>query len=222
MSVRFLLTITIRTMSNTRIYYTFSVVRYLIGVILIFSIPHQTVANNTAVPEPFDRTTFDFDSGALFSVGSRASPLNYIILPQNFSIRSKPILRYDFFNGTVVLRNRVSFLIEPIVHGPETYFMGLAAAPSIEWWSSSRVISAFFSIGGGFGWMDSKGYTIPGAQGQDFNLTWLMHGGIRLKLTDQLSTTTGLLFQHISNGGMDHVNPGIDSLGPTAGVSWQF
>lgn len=96
MSVRFLLTITIRTMSNTRIYYTFSVVRYLIGVILIFSIPHQTVANNTAVPEPFDRTTFDFDSGALFSVGSRASPLNYIILPQNFSIRSKPILRYDF------------------------------------------------------------------------------------------------------------------------------
>lgn len=213
---------TIKKMKKAKINPSLSRVFLLIGTLLILAITKQTLANKTVSPEPFDRWTLDFDSGVLFSIGSRASPLDYTILPQNFSIRSRPILRYDFFNGMLVLRNRLSLLIEPIVQGPENYFMGLAAAPSIEWWNPSRSISAFFSVGGGFGWIDAKGHTIHGAQGQNFNLNWFIHSGIRFKLTDQLSANTGFYFQHISNGGMNHINPGIDSLGPTTGLSWQF
>lgn len=189
-------------------------------LVLVMASPAQ--ANNASSLEPFDRWSLDFDSGALFSIGSRASPLDYTILPQNLSLRGKALLRYEVRNGILVLRSRLSLLIQPIVQGPENYYMGLAAAPSLEWWNNSRTFSTFFSIGGGFGWMDSKGNTVLGAQGQDFNLNWFMHGGMRFQLTRQLSATTGLYFQHISNGGMDHINPGIDALGPTAGIGWQF
>jgi hypothetical protein len=121
-----------------------------------------------------------------------------------------------------VVRNRFSLLIEPIVRGPESYFIGVAAAPSIEWWNAARSFSAFFSIGGGFGWMDSQGYAVAGAQGQDLSLNWFMHGGLRARLTDRLDAAVGLYFQHISNGGMDDVNPGVDALGPTVGIGWRF
>ena len=70
--------------------------------------------------------------------------------------------------------------------------------------------------------MDSRGYQIPGGQGQDFNFTWFMHGGVRYRMTDHLSAELGLYFQHISNGGQDAVNPGVDALGPMLGIGWHF
>jgi lipid A 3-O-deacylase len=172
--------------------------------------------------DPLDRMEFDFDSGALYSVGSRASPLDYTFLPQIFTLKTGAFMRRELGSGTLVVRNRFSLLIEPIVRGPETHFVGATAAPSIEWWNSARTFSTFFSIGGGFGWMDSQGYSVPGGQGQDFNFTWFMSAGLRFQLTERLSAATGLYFQHVSNGGLDSVNPGVDALGPTIGIGWRF
>lgn len=199
-----------------------SIITLYTVILLALATANPLQAAPPPATEPFDRWALDFDSVALFSIGSRASPLDYTILPQNISLRSRPLFRYDLRSGTLVLRNRLSLLLEPIIKGPESYFMGLAAAPSLEWWNNSRSFSTFFSIGGGFGWMDSKGNTVAGAQGQDFNLNWYMHGGMRFQITDQLSATTGIYFQHISNGGLDHINPGIDALGPSAGIGWHF
>jgi hypothetical protein len=154
------------------------------------------------------------------SVGSRASPLNYTFLPQIFTLKTGAFMWRD--RQTLVVRNRFSLLIEPIVRGPETHFVGATAAPSIEWWNSARTFSTFFSIGGGFGWMDSQGYSVPGGQGQDFNFTWFMSAGVRFQLTERLSAATGLYFQHVSNGGLDSLNPGVDALGPTIGIGWRF
>jgi hypothetical protein len=179
-------------------------------------------AGAPAPPDPLTRWELDFDSGALNSIGARASPLEYTFLPQIVTLKSGAVMRRELRNGTLVVRSRFSLLLEPIVQGPESYFIGVAVAPSIEWWNAARSFSAFFSIGGGFGWMDSQGYSVPGGQGQDFNLNWFMHGGIRLPLTDRLSAAAGLYFQHISNGGMDEVNPGVDALGPTIGLGWRF
>ena len=173
-------------------------------------------------PDPIEHWELDFDSGVLWSVGSRSSPLDYTFLPQIITLKTDPIMRRKLGSGDLVVRNRFSLLAEPIVHGPETHFIGIVAAPSIEWWNPERNFSAFFSIGGGFGWMDSQGYAIAGAQGQDFNFTWFMHGGVRYRLTDNLSASLGLYFQHISNGNMDQVNPGVDALGPTLGIGWHF
>jgi hypothetical protein len=179
-------------------------------------------ADGPAHPDPLERWALDFDTGALFSVGSNASPLDYTFLPQILTLRSGALMRRELGSGTLVVRNRFSLLIEPIVRGPESYFIGVAAAPSIEWWNAARSFSAFFSIGGGFGWMDSQGYAVAGGQGQDLNLNWFMHGGVRARLTDRLDAAVGLYFQHISNGGMDDVNPGVDALGPTVGIGWRF
>ena len=113
-------------------------------------------ADSPPPPDPTERWELDFDSGVLYSVGSRASPLDYTFLPQILTLKSGAVMRRKLGAGDLVVRNRFSLLVEPIVSGPETHYIGIAAAPSIEWWNAARTFSTFFSIGGGFGWMDSR------------------------------------------------------------------
>lgn len=194
-------------------------------VLLIAALPTwfgPAYADSPPAPDPTERWALEFYSGAIFSVGSRSSPLDYTILPQIPTLKSGAIMRRKLGGGDLVVRNRFSLLIEPIVQGPETHYIGLAAAPSIEWWNAARTYSTFFSIGGGFGWMDSRGPAVPGGQGQDFNFNWFMHGGVSMQTNERLSVSLGVYFQHISNGGMNSVNPGVDALGPMLGVGWRF
>jgi Lipid A 3-O-deacylase (PagL) len=37
-----------------------------------------------------------------------------------------------------------------------------------------------------------------------------------------LSASLGARFQHISNGGRNDINPGIDAFGPTLGLGWSW
>ena len=104
--------------------------------------------------------------------------------------------------------------------GPESYYIGLAAAPSVEYWFPSQKTSAFFSIGGGFGWTDSAGG--QQALGQDFTFNWFMQLGLRQKITGNLSLLGGPYYQHLSNGGATDPNPAVDALGFTVGLGWTF
>ena len=176
----------------------------------------------TPPPEPFDAWEVGFASGSLWSVGNNATPLDYVLLPQILDLKTPS--HFGFRLGSGDLRVRSRFMLEgaPIIEGPESYFFGLMGAPSIEWWPASRQWNLFASAGGGIGWMDSRGYEVPGGQGQDFNFTWFVEAGLRFRVTDTLSLSTSALFQHISNGGQDEVNPGIDSLGFTVGLSHRF
>jgi len=99
---------------------------------------------------------------------------------------------------------------------------GTAAAGELEWRSASHRFAGFFAGGGGFGWMDSKGYEVRGGQGQDFNLNWLLHSGLRYRTRHDWWCSLGLYFQHISNRGMDKVNPGLNALGPTFGIARKY
>jgi hypothetical protein len=175
----------------------------------------------TADIDKFSDWSVDSYGGVLFSVGSNASPLEYRLLPQVIALRSPPVIRREWAGGTFVVRSRFSLLLEPIDRGPESYFVGLAASPSMEWWDMDRSSAVFVSIGGGFGWMDAKGYVVEGAQGQSLNLNWFIHAGVNKIVSDRMSLSIGVYFQHISNGGMNKVNPGIDSVGPMVGVSWR-
>lgn len=166
------------------------------------------------------RYEWDYTTGVLWDVGGGATPLSYMIVPQIFSLKIPPIFERPWRGGTFLMRSRISLLFEPIVRGPENHYLGVAAAGELEWRSGR--FTAFFSSGGGFGWMDSKGYEIPGGQGQDFNLNWLIHVGARYRASDLWTWSLGLYFQHISNRGMDKVNPGLNSLGPTLGVARRF
>jgi lipid A 3-O-deacylase len=166
--------------------------------------------------------TTELHTGSLWSIGSNASPLSYQMLPQLLTVKTPAHWHFQTGHLTWVVRSRASLEITPVIQGPESYFIGTTFAPSIETWNPSRTLSTFFSAGGGVGWMDSQGQTVPGGQGQDFNLTWFIHTGLTWQITPRLSASLGARFQHISNGGQNDINPGIDSLGPTLGIGWNW
>jgi hypothetical protein len=120
----------------------------------------------------------------------------------------------------LVVRGRYSLLMEGIVAGPEDYYLGFAAAPSIEYWFPSATTSLFFSVGGGAGFVNST--NVRGGQGQDFTLNWFAQFGLRHALTKNTSLLAGAYFIHHSNGGQTDPNPGIDAFGFTLGVGWMF
>ena len=168
-----------------------------------------------------DTWEWTLESGYLWNVGHNTD-INYEIIPTQLTLRS-PVawtLWEDEAGAKLVVRNRFSALFEAITKGPEDSYLGLAAAPSVEYWFPSQKTSAFFSIGGGFGWTNSSG----GEQGlgQDFTFNWFSQLGLRRKITEDISILGGLYFIHHSNLGLTDPNPGIDALGFTLGCSWKF
>lgn len=185
------------------------------------ALPQPSPAEDTPLASP-DAWTFEFHSGALWSVGGNASPLNYVLLPQLLVVKSPACWQWDIGGAELLIRTRQALEISPVVKGPESYFVGATFAPSLEWWNAPRTFSAFLSAGGGFGWMDAQGHHVSGGQGQDFNFTWFVHSGLNWQVRPNLGISLGARYQHLSNRGRDDINPGIDALGPTLGISWAW
>jgi lipid A 3-O-deacylase len=185
--------------------------------------PLEKTPAPVSVYDPLEHWELSLESGALWRVGHNGTPLDYVILPQIISLKSPAALHFgEVLGGDLVMRHRFSLLLEPIVEGPEDYYFGFSASGSLEWWNKPRTFSLFFAAGGGLGWMNSKGNEIEGAQGQDLNFNWFLYTGGRYMLRERLSVSLGLLYQHVSNTGLDEINPGIDALGPMLGVTWHF
>jgi lipid A 3-O-deacylase len=191
---------------------------WLVGLILAT----RAFAADAVVPAVLPRYEWEYATGILWKVGGGATPLTYLLVPQIISLKIPPVSERPWAGGTLVLRSRFSLLIEPILRGPEHSFLGTAAAGELEWRSPSRRFVGFFAAGGGFGWIDSKGHEIAGAQGQDFNLNWLANLGVRYRTEENWLFSLGVYFQHISNRGMDRINPGLNAVGPTLAFSHRF
>jgi hypothetical protein len=170
----------------------------------------------------YDHYEVDFESGLIWKVGGGATPLSYRMLPQLITVKSPANAHWNVGSGHVVLRSRYSFVGEPIIHGPEHYFFGVTASGSLEYWDASQRFCAFFCSGGGAGIMHAKGYVIKGAQGEDFDLTWLIFSGVRYRFSETMNAGASVYFQHISNGGLDKVNPGVNAIGPMLSLGWKF
>lgn len=170
---------------------------------------------------PADTWEWTLESGYLWNVGNNTD-IDYEIIPTQLTLRSPVVWTWwkDEKGAEIVVRNRFSALFETITAGPEDYYIGAAAAPSIEYWFPNRKTSAFFSIGGGAGWINSAG----GAegQGQDLAFNWFTQLGIRREIFEDVSLLAGVYFIHHSNLGMTDPNPGIDALGFTIGCGWAF
>jgi lipid A 3-O-deacylase len=170
---------------------------------------------------PSDTWEWTLESGYLWKIRDN-SPLDYEIIPTQLTLRSPVIftLWEDESGQRIVVRNRFAALAETITQGPEDYYFGLSAAPSVEYWFPSEKTSLFFSVGGGFGWLNSAGGV--GGQGQDLTFNWFSQLGIRQQITENVSLLAGGYFVHHSNLGMTDPNPGIDALGFTIGCSFKF
>jgi hypothetical protein len=193
---------------------------------LACSFPRARADDSAVLVAPYDPTQhveIDYESGVFWRVTGSGTPLTYSLLPQIISVKGP--LNGDprtYSWGVLVLRNRFSFLYEPIAIGPEHHFTGATASGIMEAWNTQRTHALFFSSGGGFGWLDSKGHQIKGAQGEDFNFTWFAYTGLRFMFRKRMSASAGVYFQHISNHGMNQINPGINAVGPMASVGWHF
>jgi len=176
----------------------------------------------TELSDPVHRWEFDYESGVIRKFTGGATPLNYVVLPQLLTLKTPAVSQRKFAGGDLIMRSRFSLLLEPIVTGPETRYIGASAAGCLEWWNIARTTSFFFSSGGGVGVMDSRGHQVAGAQGQDLNFNWLIYGGARKRWSEKMSGSLGIYFQHISNTGLDKVNPGLNAIGPMLGLSWHY
>lgn len=175
---------------------------------------------NHGILSPWDRSFIDLEAGYLWKVGGD-TPLDYGMAPVMLSWRSKEVLGIHFDKGSaLIVRNRLTLLGQWIETGPENHYFGLMGAPSLEWWNPSGTFSLYGSIGGGAGWLDSQG--VVGGQGQDFTLNWFAAAGVAFAVTDSLQVRTGVMFQHLSNGGATTPNPGVNTMGATLGLSWAF
>lgn len=190
------------------------IMKAILGLLTIGSVA-------AAAEHPSDSWEWVIESGYLWNVGSN-TPIDYEIAPTQLTLRSPAMMTW--FEGQdgsrLVVRNRFSLLMESIVEGPEDYYLGLAAAPSVEWWFPNESTSLFFSIGGGLGVTNSTG--VRGGQGQDLTLNWFSQLGLRQQVAANLSVLGGAYFIHHSNGGMTSPNPGIDALGFTVGLGWKW
>ena len=174
-----------------------------------------------AAEHPANTWEWTLESGYLWNVGGNTD-IDYEIIPTQLTLRTPVVWTWwqDADGAKLVVRSRISALLETITRGPEDLYLGVAAAPSVEYWFPSEKTSAFFSIGGGFGWLDSSGG--EQGQGQDFTLNWFSQLGLRQKITEDFSLLGGVYFIHHSNLGMTDPNPGIDALGFTMGGAWKF
>jgi lipid A 3-O-deacylase len=178
---------------------------------------------SAALYDPVQHWEVDYESGLLWRFSGDATPLTYTILPQILTVKSPLVGTVrPFFGGDLVIRNRFSLLVEPILTGPEHHFIGGSASGIMEWWDKGRTRCLFFAAGGGVGWLDSKGQEIAGAQGEDFNLNWMAYTGVRFLSRNRLSGSVGAYFQHVSNHGMNRVNPGLNAAGPMLSLGWHF
>ena len=187
----------------------------------LLALPLTPLAARETSGHPSDAWEWTLESGYLWNVGSNTA-IDYEIVPTQLTLRS-PVawtLWSDGRGAKLVVRNRFSALFEAITHGPEDYYIGLAGAPSVEYWFPSEKTSAFFSIGGGLGTTNSSGGT--DGMGQDLTFNWFTQLGVRQSIGEGLSILGGLYFIHHSNLGLTDPNPGIDALGFTLGCSWNF
>ncbi|MBK1883333.1 acyloxyacyl hydrolase [Luteolibacter pohnpeiensis] len=187
----------------------------------LIAIVASLAAAGTAISHPADEWEYVLESGFLRNVGHNTD-IDYEIIPTQLTFRSPAVWTpWESDSGAkLVVRHRVSALFESFIKGPEDYYVGVAAAPSLEYWFPSEKTSLFLSLGGGVGFTNSSGG--EQGQGQDFTLNWFSQLGIRQQLCENVSILGGAYFLHHSNGGQTDPNPGIDAFGMTVGLGWKF
>lgn len=167
-----------------------------------------------------DQSILELSAAYQFKIASPNATHSYRVLNGMFTYKSRGGFQRNLGGGKFGVRNTVTLLAEPIIQGVESHYFGVAFRPSMEWWPDSEKYYLFFSPGGGFGLIDSRG--VEGGQGQDLTLNILVDVGAGFFLNETTALKFGVQYQHLSNGGMTDPNPGLNMLGPEIGISVFF
>lgn len=188
----------------------------LVVVLSLLAVPHAIAGEKPL----WERHAIDVESGILWQVWDNTN-VNYEFVQTQFSWRSPSVLEWDLDDGsTVVVRNQVTLIASWITEGPEDYYYGLSAAPSLEWWSADARWSLYLALGGGIGTTNST--NDPDGLGQDFTLNFFAKTGVRYQITQDIAIFGGPSYLHLSNAGATKPNPAADVLGFSIGASFSF
>jgi len=170
--------------------------------------------------QPWEIGSQNVEAGVLWQIGTLTS-FPYRLIETQYSWKTAAVFTHVNEDGSrVILRHRFTLIGAALQQGPESYYVALSASPSIEWWNAAGTWSVYGGSGGGFGLVDAQG--VPGGLGQELTLNWLIRGGIEHLISPHHRITAGIMYQHMSNGGMTDPNPGIDALGFSFGYGWSF
>jgi hypothetical protein len=167
-----------------------------------------------------DVVSLSVETAGLFSINNSN---NYRYLPQLITVG----WQLDEIGNEGWNRGNTEFLFSgmyaPVIHGPNPWFTGGLFGPRYNFIQEGWPVVPYLESRVGFVFTDATG--APNSQGQDFCFSFTIGTGVRIPVMQQLSVNLGILYQHISNGGLsepDHDNVGLDSIGPTLSVTWAF
>jgi len=166
------------------------------------------------------RWAFTLESAQLFGINN---PRNYHLAPQIFSLAWVLPLSWSVAQCEVRSELLLSAIAEPILHGPENHYFGGALRSRWILGSANSHWQFYLDGGAGAGAIDST--DDPLGQGQDFTFIILFGSGMRYAVNERLSIGVGILYQHLSNGGLSEPekrNTALDSFGPQLGIRWAF
>ncbi|NBS50131.1 MAG: hypothetical protein EBS97_05930 [Verrucomicrobia bacterium] len=167
-----------------------------------------------------DVVSLSAETAGLFSINNSN---NYRYLPQLITVG----WQLDEIGNEGWNRGNTEFLFSgmyaPVIHGPNPWFTGGLFGPRYNFIQEGWPVVPYLESRVGFMFTNATG--APNSQGQDFCFSFTVGAGVRIPVMQQLSVNLGVLYQHISNGGLsepEHQNVGLDSIGPTLSVTWAF
>jgi lipid A 3-O-deacylase len=160
------------------------------------------------------------ESAQLFGINN---PRNYHLAPQIVSLGWVPSFSWSVAQCEIRSEIQLCAIAEPILHGPENHYFG--GALRSRWILGSADSPWQFYLDGGVGAGAIDSTDDPLGQGQDFTFIILFGSGVRYAMNERLSIGVGILYQHLSNGGLSEPekrNTALDSFGPQLGIRWTF
>ena len=150
-------------------------------------------------------------------IDTQSSKLNGVAVHPSWQIALTDPIGKEWWSGSIALGAEGALLgiAEP------TGAYGIGVTPKLIYtFTSFGRLKPYVEGGGGPLWTNFDG-RIP-EQGSDFNFLVWGGAGATYDLTAQWSLNAGLRLSHISNGGTDHPNGGLNYLLPFIGLSTKF
>jgi len=147
-------------------------------------------------------------------IDTQSSKLNGVAVHPSWQIALTDPIGKEWWSGSIALGAEGALLgiAEP------TGAYGIGVTPKLIYtFTSFGRLKPYVEGGGGPLWTNFDG-RIP-EQGSDFNFLVWGGAGATYDLTAQWSLNAGLRLSHISNGGTDHPNGGLNYLLPFIGLS---
>jgi lipid A 3-O-deacylase len=203
----------------------------LAGILSLFTIPSfagpaevQPMTATASTAGPFDRGTWEFESGAgFFGSFSTSAPRPTI----NYQLNDLRLgWMYDSPRRSGWLRGNSEFLLEalagPVTKGPGTYLAGGSLIYRYNFIQpGSRWVPYFQIQAGALGNNIYRG-SAQREVGEGFEFILGAGPGIKYMINDQWSVAAEAGYRHISDANLSQRNEGLNSLGGQLQVSYRF